>query len=89
MVSDDPMGPYTYVGEILQNPSYYFNVGGNNHHALFEFNGTTYITYHAQTLGKALGIEKGYRSTHINEVEYTMKTAPSNPLTRTWQVFPS
>ena len=31
MVSDDPMGPYTYVGEILQNPSYYFNVGGNNH----------------------------------------------------------
>ena len=70
MVSDDPMGPYTYVGEILQNPSYYFNVGGNNHHALFEFNGTTYITYHAQTLGKALGIEKGYRSTHINEVEY-------------------
>lgn len=70
MVSDDPMGPYTYGGEILQNPSYYFNVGGNNHHALFEFNGTTYITYHAQTLGKALGIEKGYRSTHINEVEY-------------------
>ena len=70
MVSDDPMGPYTYGGEILQNPSYYFGVGGNNHHALFEFNGTTYITYHAQTLGKALGIEKGYRSTHINEVEY-------------------
>ena len=70
MVSDDPMGPYTYGGEILQNPSYYFNVGGNNHHALFEFNGTTYITYHAQTLGKALGLEKGYRSTHINEVEY-------------------
>ena len=44
MVSDDPMGPYTYGGEILQNPSYYFNVGGNNHHALFEFNGTTYIS---------------------------------------------
>ena len=70
MVSDNPMGPYTYGGEILQNPSYYFNVGGNNHHAIFTFNGKSYITYHAQTLGQAMGIEKGYRSTHINEVEY-------------------
>ena len=70
MVSDDPMGPYEYCGEILQNPSTYFGVGGNNHHAIFNFKGTSYIVYHAQTLGQAMGIEKGYRSTHINEVEY-------------------
>ena len=88
MVSDDPMGPYTYVGEILQNPSYYFNVGGNNHHALFEFNGTTYITYHAQTLGKALGIEKGYRSTHINEVEY-YEDGSIKPIGRYERCFPA
>lgn len=71
MVSDDPMGPFTpetYQGEILLNPEVYFQVGGNNHHAIFEFEGSYYITYHAQTLGKALGIEKGYRSTHINRV---------------------
>ena len=70
MVSDDPLGPYEYCGEILQNPSTYFGVGGNNHHAIFNFQGTSYIVYHAQTLGQAMGIEKGYRSTHINEVEY-------------------
>ncbi len=70
MVSDDPMGPYEYKGEILLNPSTYFGVGGNNHHAIFTFNGKSYITYHAQTLGQAMGIEKGYRSTHINEVSY-------------------
>ena len=70
MVSDDPLGPYEYCGEILQNPSTYFGVGGNNHHAIFNFKGTSYIVYHAQTLGQAMGIEKGYRSTHINEVEY-------------------
>ena len=70
MVSDDPMGPYEYKGEILQNPHTYFGVGGNNHHAIFNFDGKSYITYHAQTLGQAMGIEKGYRSTHINEVFY-------------------
>ncbi|MBA4496526.1 family 43 glycosylhydrolase [Paenactinomyces guangxiensis] len=70
MVSDKPMGPFTYVGTILKNPYEFFEVGGNNHHAIFEFNNQWYITYHAQTLGKAKGYVKGYRSTHINEVEY-------------------
>lgn len=70
MVSDSPMGPFTYIGPILKNPSTFFGVGGNNHHAIFQFGGKWYITYHAQTLGKALGVTKGYRSTHINEVEF-------------------
>lgn len=71
MISDNPMGPFTYVGTILKNPAEYFGVGGNNHHAIFEFNKQWYITYHAQTLDKAIAGEgRGYRSTHINKLEY-------------------
>ena len=36
MTSDNPMGPFTYQGEILKNPSTYFGVGGNNHHAMVQ-----------------------------------------------------
>lgn len=54
MVSDNPMGPFTYVKTILPNPASFFGVGGNNHHAVFEFNNQWYIVYHAQTLAKAL-----------------------------------
>ena len=70
MVSDNPMGPFTYQGTFLKNPSSYFGVGGNNHHAVFSFKNQWYVTYHAQTLGKAMGIVKGYRSPHINKLEY-------------------
>ena len=48
-------------------------IGGNNHHAFFEFNGKTYLTYHAQTVTKALNFpanNQGYRSTHIDQVSY-------------------
>nr|WP_245947938.1 family 43 glycosylhydrolase [Paenibacillus sambharensis] len=70
MVSDSPMGPFTYVAPILKNPSTFFGVGGNNHHSIFEFQGEWYIAYHAQTVSKAaLGDGKGYRSTHINKVD--------------------
>lgn len=69
MVSDSPMGPFTYIGPIFKNPGSFFGVFSNNHHAIFEFKGQWYITYHAQTLGKALGVTKGYRSTHINKVD--------------------
>jgi len=70
MVSDDPMGPFTHIGTILSNPVNFFGVGGNNHHAIFEFGDRWYIAYHAQTVGQALGIERGYRSTHLNEVTF-------------------
>ncbi|CAM4224138.1 beta-xylosidase [Paenibacillus endophyticus] len=69
MVSDNPMGPFTYVAPILKNPFEFFGVGGNNHHAIFEFKDQWYIVYHAQTVSKALhGDGKGYRSPHINKV---------------------
>ncbi|CAM4222317.1 arabinoxylan arabinofuranohydrolase [Paenibacillus endophyticus] len=68
MISDNPMGPWTYAGTILKNPGHFFGVGGNNHHAIFQFHHNWYIAYHAQTLSKAMGIPKGYRSTHLNQV---------------------
>lgn len=70
MTSDDPMGPFVYEGTVLNNMADFFGVGGNNHHAIFSFKDKWYITYHAQTVGKYLGIDKGYRSTHINELTY-------------------
>ncbi|WP_416148629.1 carbohydrate binding domain-containing protein [Salipaludibacillus sp. HK11] len=70
MVSDNPMGPFTYEGVALRNGSQFFGVGGNNHQDFFEFKGQSYVAYHAQTLGDALGTVQGYRSPHINKVEY-------------------
>ena len=68
MTSKNPMGPFTYQGEIFSNPQMWFGVGGNNHHATFVFNNKSYFIYHAQTVSKALGVERGYRSTHIDEI---------------------
>ncbi len=69
MVSDNPMGPFTYAGEIFSNPSVWFGTPGNNHHATFVFEGESYFIYHAQTVAKELGKMKGYRSTHIDKIE--------------------
>lgn len=66
--SDSPMGPFVYKEMILQNPGVKFKLGGNNHHCVFNFKGQWYITYHARTLEQKMGIEKGYRSTHIDVV---------------------
>ncbi len=68
MTSKNPMGPFEYQGEIFSNPQTWFGVGGNNHHATFVFNNKSYFIYHAQTVSKALGVERGYRSTHIDEI---------------------
>lgn len=70
MTSDHPMGPWTYRGSILKNPGHFFGVGGNNHHVIFMFHEEWYIAYHAQTLSKAMGVPKGYRSTHLNKVQF-------------------
>jgi arabinoxylan arabinofuranohydrolase len=41
----------------------------NNHHCIFTFKGSQYITYHASTVSQALGITgKKYRSTHIVKI---------------------
>lgn len=70
MVSDNPMGPFTYAGEMFKNPGVFFNVWGNNHHSLFEFQGKYYLAYHARALETGvLGKNLGYRSTQIDEVQ--------------------
>lgn len=66
--SDSPMGPFTYKEMILKNPGVKFHLGGNNHHCVFKFKDQWYITYHARTLEQSMGIEQGYRSTHIDVV---------------------
>lgn len=71
MESDSPMGPFTLKETILENPGRVFGLYGNNHHCVFEFQDRWYITYHARSLEKAMDIEKGYRSTHIDE--FTMQ----------------
>ncbi len=70
MVSDSPMGPFKYAGEIFDNPERWFGVGGNNHHATFVFRDKSYFIYHAQTVAKELGTAKGYRSTHIDSMSF-------------------
>ncbi|GGH52226.1 hypothetical protein GCM10008014_18740 [Paenibacillus silvae] len=70
MTSMHPMGPWTYQGTILKNPGHFFGIGGNNHHAIFPLGDQWYIAYHAQTLCQAMDIPEGYRSTHLNLVEY-------------------
>ncbi|MBD3919913.1 carbohydrate-binding protein [Paenibacillus sp. PR3] len=71
MVSSSPMGPFTYAGHFLKNPGAFFGSGGNNHHAVFNFNNQWYVVYHAQTVSQALlGSGKGYRSPHINKLFY-------------------
>ena len=68
MTSDNPLGPYTFGGRVLQNPGSYFGVGGNNHHCMFEFKGEWYITYHAATVDRDKGWNAGYRSTFIDRL---------------------
>ena len=82
MVSDSPMGPFTYAGEIMKNPGNYFGVYGNNHHSIFNFKGKYYMAYHARAVEtKAIGKSLGYRSTQIDEL--TVNNGKINQLTPT------
>lgn len=71
MESDSPMGPFTVKETILENPGRYFGLYGNNHHCVFNFQGNWYITYHTRVLEQAMGVEHGYRSTHVDS--FTMQ----------------
>ena len=83
MTSDNPMGPFEYKGIALKSMWDYFQYGGNNHHAIFEYNNQWYITYHSEILDRdIMGSNHGYRSAHINKLEYndagTIKTATAD-----------
>ncbi|MCM1119122.1 MAG: family 43 glycosylhydrolase [bacterium] len=64
--SSSPMGPFTFKEVILENPGKLNGLYGNNHHCVFSFKGNWYIAYHARTLEKKMGVEKGYRCTHVD-----------------------
>jgi len=76
MVSDNPMGPYPAAGGsgyaaprgIMAAPSSQLGTSDeNNHHCLFEYKGKLYITHHASTVSRAMGLGSlRFRSTHIN-----------------------
>ena len=68
MVSDSPLGPFTYKGEAFKGIGTFFGTGGNNHHTFYKFNNQWYLFYHAQYLQDSMGIKGGYRSTHIDKV---------------------
>ena len=78
------MGPFEYTGIAYENQGGFFNSniygdnGGNNHHAMFEFKGKWYMTYHARLLQNAMGICPGknqnYRSTHVDYVNVNTVT---------------
>ena len=69
MVSDSPLGPFTYKGEVFKNIGNFFGTTGNNHHTIMEFNGQWYLFYHAQYLQDVMNLkDMGYRSTHIDKI---------------------
>jgi len=60
-VGDNPYGPFTYKGVIL-NPV----VGWTSHHSITEFNGRWYLFYHDSSLSKGI--------THLRSVKVTELT---------------
>ncbi|HLG39024.1 MAG TPA: hypothetical protein VI461_05110, partial [Chitinophagaceae bacterium] len=57
-VGDNPYGPFTYKGVVL-NPV----VGWTNHHSIAEFNNKWYLFYHDSSLSKGV--------THLRSVKIT------------------
>ncbi|WP_243386605.1 family 43 glycosylhydrolase [Bifidobacterium primatium] len=90
MTSKSPMGPFTYQGEIMDNPSKFFSVGGNNHHAMVQLGNSWYMVYHAQTVAKELtdggNLDKarGYRNTHVDPITIN-KDGSIAPITMTYK----
>ncbi len=69
MTADDPMGPYTYQGELFPNEGRFFGMYGNNHHSIACLNGEYYLFYHNRPVEKAMGITGNYRSPQADKIE--------------------
>lgn len=61
-IGDNPYGPFTYKGKIL-NPV----VGWTTHHSICEFNGKWYLFYHDSSLSKG---QTHLRSIKVTEIKY-------------------
>ena len=68
MTADDPLGPYTYRGELFPNEGRFFGLYGNNHHSIACLNGEYYLFYHSRPVEKAMGITGNYRSPQIDRL---------------------
>ena len=81
MVADNPMGPYTYGGELFKNQGNFFGLYGNNHHSIVELDGQLYLFYHSRPVEAAMGITGNYRSPQVNKI--TMNGTSMNSVTGT------
>lgn len=68
MVSDNPMGSFTYGGELFKNQGNFFGYYGNNHHSIVELNGQLYLFYHSRPVEGAMGITGNYRSPQVDKI---------------------
>ena len=68
MTAEDPLGPYTYRGELFPNEGHFFGLYGNNHHSIACLNGEYYLFYHSRPVEKAMGITGNYRSPQIERI---------------------
>ena len=70
MIADNPLGPYTYMGELFPNEGRFFGMYGNNHHSLACLNGEWYLFYHNRPVEKAMGITGNYRSPQADRIVF-------------------
>ena len=68
MTADNPLGPYTYGGELFPNEGRFFGLYGNNHHSIASLNGEWFLFYHNRHVEKAMGITGNYRSPQADRI---------------------
>lgn len=69
MTADNPLGPYTYGGELFKNQGNFFpGMTGNNHHSIVSLNNELYLFYHSRPVEKAMGIDGNYRSPQVDKI---------------------
>ena len=68
MTAPAPEGPYTFRGDVLVNCGNVFELAGNNHHSIVQYQGKYYMFYHTRVLETRLNSDLGFRSCHVNEL---------------------
>ena len=68
MTADNPLGPYTYEGELFPNQGRFFGLYGNNHHSIVSFGDELLLFYHNRPVEKAMGITGNYRSPQADRI---------------------
>lgn len=66
MSSTSPMSGFDFDRKVFDNPSRWLGANGNNHHGFFKFKNKWYICYHSQWIQNQIGVEGGYRSSHVD-----------------------